>query len=531
MRSITWDPRNDRRFPAYVRVDFGVEHRFKIRKYRPWIGVRADNALSSFLPSDVQANISSPAFGTFYNSEYRQFRIQIRFETVRRTPPDLALTPQPPNRASRSSSLAALGVVYGDIGTSPLYALRECFSGSHAIAVTPKNVARRAVADFLVADHHGVDQVPAVRDARRQQRRGRHSGPGRAGAIAKGGKIVHPVLVADRPVRRGASLRRRHDHAGDLGAERGRRPGRRDAASSSRSSCRSPWSSWSACFWCSSRGTGGIGAVFGPIMIVWFVTLIASSALPHIIEQPAVLGGGQSAPRHRVPSSCRAWLARHAGRRVPVGDRRGSALRRHGPLRPQADSHRLVLAGAAGAGRSTTWARARCCCRIPTAREHPFFYLAPGWALLPLVVLSTMATVIASQAVISGAFSLTQQAIQLGYSPRFNILHTSAHEKGQVYIPEVNWLLMFATVGLVFGFQHVDESRRGLRHGRDDDDGDYDVAGFFCGTRALGLELVPCRTGDRGLPGRRPVVLRRERDQDSSTAAGSRCWSRPACMP
>jgi hypothetical protein len=72
-------PRNDRRFPAYARVDFGVEHRFKVRKYRPWIGVRADNALSSFLPSDVQANISSPAFGTFYNSEYRQFRIQIRF--------------------------------------------------------------------------------------------------------------------------------------------------------------------------------------------------------------------------------------------------------------------------------------------------------------------------------------------------------------------------------------------------------------------------------------------------------------------
>ena len=73
-------PRNDRRFPNYVRVDFGVEHRFRFGKYRPWIGVRADNALSSFLPMDVQANISSPAFGTFYNSEYRQFRIQVRFE-------------------------------------------------------------------------------------------------------------------------------------------------------------------------------------------------------------------------------------------------------------------------------------------------------------------------------------------------------------------------------------------------------------------------------------------------------------------
>jgi hypothetical protein len=73
-------PRNERRFPAYVRVDLGIEHRFTFGKYRPWIGVRVDNALSSFLPADVQANLTSPAFGTFYNSEYRQARIQVRFE-------------------------------------------------------------------------------------------------------------------------------------------------------------------------------------------------------------------------------------------------------------------------------------------------------------------------------------------------------------------------------------------------------------------------------------------------------------------
>ena len=79
-----------------------------------------------------------------------------------------------------------------------------------------------------------------------------------------------------------------------------------------------------------------------------------------------------------------------------------------------------------------------------------------------------MATVIASQAIISGAFSLTQQAIQLGYSPRFDIQHTSAHEMGQVYIPEINWMLMVATLGLVFGFRIVDQPRRRLRHGRDD---------------------------------------------------------------
>jgi KUP system potassium uptake protein len=88
-----------------------------------------------------------------------------------------------------------------------------------------------------------------------------------------------------------------------------------------------------------------------------------------------------------------------------------------------------------------------------SARVNPFFHLAPDWALYPMVVMSTTASIIASQAVISGAFSLSQQAIQLGYSPRFDIHHTSAHEKGQVYIPEINWMLMVATVGLVLGFE------------------------------------------------------------------------------
>jgi len=89
----------------------------------------------------------------------------------------------------------------------------------------------------------------------------------------------------------------------------------------------------------------------------------------------------------------------------------------------------------------------------PAAAEHPFFGLAPAWALLPLVGLSTLATVIASQAVISGAFSLTRQAVQLGYLPRVDIEHTSQTEGGQIYIPGLNWLLMIACIGLVLGFR------------------------------------------------------------------------------
>ena len=88
----------------------------------------------------------------------------------------------------------------------------------------------------------------------------------------------------------------------------------------------------------------------------------------------------------------------------------------------------------------------------PAAAEQPFFLLAPGWALLPLVVLATAAAIIASQALISGAFSLTQQAIQLGYCPRLDIEHTSHHEIGQVYVPQVNWALMLSTIAIVIGF-------------------------------------------------------------------------------
>jgi KUP system potassium uptake protein len=88
----------------------------------------------------------------------------------------------------------------------------------------------------------------------------------------------------------------------------------------------------------------------------------------------------------------------------------------------------------------------------PAAAEHPFYHLAPPWATYPLVLLATLATVIASQAVISGAFSLTQQAVQLGYTPRLEIEHTSARERGQIYVPAVNWALMLACIALVLGF-------------------------------------------------------------------------------
>jgi KUP system potassium uptake protein len=123
-----------------------------------------------------------------------------------------------------------------------------------------------------------------------------------------------------------------------------------------------------------------------------------------------------------------------------------------GPLRAAADPARVVLARRTRRSCSTTPARAPAAAR-PVAAEHPFFRMAPSWALVPMVALATMATVIASQAVISGAFSVTLQAIQLGFCPRLRVRHTSAHEIGQIYVPAVNWALLAACIALVLGFR------------------------------------------------------------------------------
>src|SRR5262249_49575565 len=204
-------------------------------------------------------------------------------------------------------------------------------------------------------------------------------------------------------------------------------------------------------FFAQRRGTGGIGAVFGPIMIVWFFTLIALG-LPRVIDNPSILKSvnpllGISFLRLEGLASLGTLGAGFLP--VPGAEALYADMGHFGRKPIRIAWFSLVLPALV----VNYMGQGALLLSNPEAREHPFFFLAPGWALLPLVALSTVATVIASQAVISGAFSLTQQAIQLGYSPRFNVMHTSAHEKGQVYIPEVNWLLMIATVGLVLGFQ------------------------------------------------------------------------------
>ena len=346
-------------------------------------------------------------------------------------------------------TLAALGVVYGDIGTSPLYALRECFSGEHAIPVSPENVL--GVLSLIFWSLIVTVTIKYLLFVMRAD----NGGEGGILALValirtKGGRSSHATLVA----------------VGLFGAALLYGDGMITPAISVLSAVEGLGVATHifepfvvpitvviliGLFVMQHRGTGGLGAVFGPIMVLWFITL-ALLGIPKIVAHPVVLSSlnpllGLSFLRHQ---GLTAFLTLGSVFLSVTGAEALYADMGHFGRKPiRLAWFSLVLPSLV----INYLGQGALMLMDPNAREHPFFHLAPDWALYPMVVLSAIAAVIASQAVISGAFSLTQQAIQLGYSPRFEIHHTSAHEKGQVYIPEVNWMLMIATVGLVFGFR------------------------------------------------------------------------------
>jgi len=198
------------------------------------------------------------------------------------------------------------------------------------------------------------------------------------------------------------------------------------------------------------HGTGRIGSVFGPVMLLWFGTL-AVLGISGILRDPSVLAAVN--PAHAIHFFARngfhGFLVLGAVFLVATGGEALYADMGHFGERPiQVDWFGFV-------GPSLIlnyFGQGALLIHNPEATSNPFYRLAPGWALYPLLVLATAATVIASQAIISGAFSLTRQAIQLGYLPRMRIDHTSAREIGQIYVPGVNWALMFACIALVLGF-------------------------------------------------------------------------------
>jgi KUP system potassium uptake protein len=350
-------------------------------------------------------------------------------------------------------TLTAIGVVYGDIGTSVLYAMRECFFGSHSVRPTHDNVlgvlsliiyslllviSIKYVAIVMRADNQGEGGVLALTSLI----------PGRTGRSGRGLAVGRPILIAlgifgtallygDGMITPAISV---------LGAIEGL-----EVATPLFAPYVVPItvSILIGLFLIQKYGTHRVGGLFGPIMIVWFVTL-AALGIMWIARLPAVLSAFD--PRHAISffaaNGFIGFAVLGAVFLVVTGGEALYADMGHFGKQPiRLAWFFLVLPALV----LNYLGQGALLLLDPTA-EHPFFLLAPSWALLPLVALSTAAAIIASQALISGSFSITRQAIQLGLAPRLEVEHTSAHEMGQIYVPQVNWALMLATVVIVIGF-------------------------------------------------------------------------------
>lgn len=372
--------------------------------------------------------------------------------------------PEPPPAHSHAHkpwfglAVGALGVVYGDIGTSPLYALRECFHGTHALALNRANVL--GILSLIFWSLLIVISVKYLLFVMRADNRGE-------GGILALISLIPPKL---REAKNGFFL----VALAIFGAALLYGDGMITPAISVLSAVEGlkvatpVFAEWVvpitivilvALFLIQRHGTGGIGAIFGPVMMLWFATLAVLGVLG-ILRDPSVLRSidPTQAVRFFLRNELAGFLILGSVVLVVTGGEALYADMGHFGKKPiQIAWFGLVLPALMinyfGQG-ALLISQANLVEQRKVA-ENPFFHLAPDqpWILYSLVALATMATVIASQALISGAFSLTRQAIQLGYCPRLLIVHTSGEEFGQIYVPTVNWILMVCTIGLVIWFK------------------------------------------------------------------------------
>ncbi|NMF99730.1 potassium transporter Kup [Aromatoleum toluolicum] len=356
---------------------------------------------------------------------------------------------------SRSSlgalALAALGIVYGDIGTSPLYAFKEAFHGSHALAVNETTVLATLSAFFwammliisvkyvwvvLNHDNDGEGGVLALTALAHR----RASGTRRLAAMVIGAGIFAAALFyGDAIITPAISV---------LSAVEGIAVAAPDFE---RLVVPITIGILVSLFLIQKHGTSRVGTLFGPVTLVWFATL-AVLGLHSIVQTPQVLAAINPAHalRFALEQPHAAFLLLSAVFLALTGGEALYADMGHfGAKAVRVAWYGLVcpalLINYFGQGALVL--------RDPTAVENPFYLLAPDWFVFPLVGLATAATVIASQATISGAYSMTLQASRLGYLPRVRILHTSDSERGQIYVPSVNWLMLVAVVLLVLEFR------------------------------------------------------------------------------
>jgi len=352
-------------------------------------------------------------------------------------------------------TVGALGVVYGDIGTSPLYAVKQCFGGLHPLPPTHENVlgilslifwslllivSFKYLGIILRATNRGEGGILALMALAFPKH---VPGAGRRRALLIGlGVFGAALLYGDGMITPAISV---------LSAIEGL-----NVATPAFEHFVIPLTiiTLVGLFAAQSRGTGKVGAIFGPVMLLWFLVL-AVLGLRGVLKAPQVLlsldpiYGLDFLLRH----GWHGFLLLGAVFLAVTGAEALYADVGHFGARPiRIAWFSIVLPGLflnyLGQGAVVL--------RDARAVANPFYLLAPHWALYLLVGLSTAATVIASQALISGAFSLTIQAIQLGYLPRLAVRHTSSLERGQIYMPHVNWTLMVAAIGLVLGFRSSD---------------------------------------------------------------------------
>jgi KUP system potassium uptake protein len=358
---------------------------------------------------------------------------------------------QPRGRYLVGLAIAALGVVYGDIGTSPLYAMREAFHGPLGIPVTPGNVL-----GVLSLMFWSLILVVTIKY---------HIVIIRADNKGEGGVLALMALVQGNRVSRGISPSQIMIILGIFGAALIYADGALTPAISVMSAVEGLEVAapglvrWVipltlliliGLFYVQSRGTARIGAVFGSIMMVWFA-VIAVLGLMQIVHYPAVLSAllPYQAIRFFSENVSRGFVVLGAVFLVVTG---GEAL--------YADlghfGHRAIQLAWFSVGLPALalnyFGQGALLLQHPEAAANPFYHLAPDWALYPLIALATAAAIIASQAIISGAFSLTRQAVQLGYAPRMRIEHTSSREIGQIYVPSVNVGLALLTCAFVLYF-------------------------------------------------------------------------------
>jgi KUP system potassium uptake protein len=356
-------------------------------------------------------------------------------------------------------AIGALGIVYGDIGTSPLYALREAFE-QHDLAVDSTStygvasivfwalviiISIKYLALVMRADNHGEGGILAL-TALVLPRREAGAPPGRSGQLAGSALVLVTLGVFGTALLYGDGLIT--PAISVLSAVEGF-----EVATSAFANWVIPVSViiLVLLFSVQSRGTAGIARVFGPVMVVWFA-VIGVLGLRQIVDHPGVLEAiwPGYAVEFFADEPVNAFLSLGSIFLVVTGGEALYADMGHFGRRPiQLSWYTWVFPALV----LNYFGQAALLSANPEAIENPFYRLAPEWAITPLAVLATVATVIASQALISGAFSLTSQAIQLDYIPRLEVRHTSGTHVGQIYVPLVNWLLMFGCVGLVIGFR------------------------------------------------------------------------------